>query len=120
MMPLWQFFKQLFAQVTNPPIDPIREEIVMSLACPVGPEGNLLADPGASHCARLLIQHPVLTLNEMETLKADKSSGFKTAVIDMTFQVGSGPDGLLAVSMALFFNQCWVMNFFSHTFNLGT
>ena len=44
------YFKQLFAQVTNPPIDPIREEVVMSLVCPVGPEGNLLSDPSNKHC----------------------------------------------------------------------
>ena len=91
------YFKQLFAQVTNPPIDPIREEIVMSLVCPVGPEANLLDEPGPQHCKRLNITHPVLTLEEMETLK-NGDKGFKTAVIDITFPVGSGPDGLLAVS----------------------
>ena len=104
------YFKQLFAQVTNPPIDPIREEIVMSLCCPVGPESNLLSDPDASHCSRLEVKHPVLTLDEMATLKnteykkADGSTGFKTAVIDTTFPVGSGPDGLLAVSLV--FGEC--------------
>lgn len=89
------YFKQLFAQVTNPPIDPIREEIVMSLVCPVGPEGNLLAEPGPGHCRRLNVTHPVLSLEEMETLK-NGSKDFKCAVIDITFPVGSGPDGLLA------------------------
>lgn len=95
------YFKQLFAQVTNPPIDPIREEIVMSLVCPVGPEGNLLSDPQQSHCERLVVRHPVLTLDEMETLKNQEykstsgGQGFKTAVIDTTFSVGSGPDGML-------------------------
>jgi hypothetical protein len=92
------YFKQLFAQVTNPPIDPIREEIVMSLVCPVGPEGNLLAEPGPEHCRRLNVTHPVLSLEEMETLK-NGSKDFKCAVIDITFPVGSGPDGLLAVSL---------------------
>jgi hypothetical protein len=97
------YFKQLFAQVTNPPIDPIREEIVMSLVCPVGPEGNLLSDPQQSHCERLVVRHPVLTLDEMETLKNQEykstsgGQGFKTAVIDTTFSVGSGPDGMLQV-----------------------
>jgi len=95
------YFKQLFAQVTNPPIDPIREEIVMSLVCPVGPEGNLLSQPSEQHCERLVVRHPVLTLEEMETLKnheykrPDGSTAFKTAVIDSTFPVGSGPDGML-------------------------
>jgi len=101
------YFKQLFAQVTNPPIDPIREEIVMSLVCPVGPEGNLLADPSQEHCQRLIVRHPVLTLEEMDTLKnheykrVDGKSGFKTATIDTTFPVGSGPDGMLQVSLAM-------------------
>jgi hypothetical protein len=98
------YFKQLFAQVTNPPIDPIREEIVMSLVCPVGPEGNLLADSGPEHSQRLVVRHPVLTLEEMATLKnnefkgPDGSSKFKSATIDITFPVGSGVDGMLAVS----------------------
>jgi glutamate synthase (NADH) len=97
------YFKQLFAQVTNPPIDPIREEIVMSLVCPVGPEGNLLSDPSPEHCKRLVVRHPVLTLEEMETLKNrtfkfdDGSVGFQTHVIDTTFAVGTGPDGMLQV-----------------------
>ena len=97
------YFKQLFAQVTNPPIDPIREEIVMSLVCPVGPEGNLLSEPSEEHCRRLLVRHPVLTLEEMRLLKnkeykqSDGSTGFKTAVIDTTFPAGSGPDGMLQV-----------------------
>ena len=100
---VFDYFKQLFAQVTNPPIDPIREEIVMSLVCPVGPEGNLLSDPSPQHCERMVIRHPVLTMQEMETLKnkqykrADGSTAFSTAVIDTTFPAGSGPDGMLQV-----------------------
>jgi hypothetical protein len=101
------YFKQLFAQVTNPPIDPIREEIVMSLVCPVGPEGNLLADSGPEHSQRLVVRHPVLTLEEMATLKnnefkaPDGTCKFKCAAIDITFPVGSGVDGMLAVSTRL-------------------
>lgn len=99
------YFKQLFAQVTNPPIDPIREEIVMSLVCPVGPEGNLLADAGPGHSQRLIVNHPVMTLEEMATLKgedyknSDGATKFKCATIDITFPVGSGVDGMLAVSI---------------------
>jgi glutamate synthase (NADPH/NADH) len=93
------YFKQLFAQVTNPPIDPIREEIVMSLVCPVGPEGNLLSEPSLQHCQRLVVRNPVLTLEEMRTIKnMEYSNGdakFRTAVIDTTFPAGSGPDGML-------------------------
>lgn len=102
------YFKQLFAQVTNPPIDPIREEIVMSLVCPVGPEGNILADPSEEHCKRLVVKHPVLSLEQMATLKnhefkgKDGKTAFRTVVIDTTFPAGSGPDGILAVSIFLF------------------
>jgi len=99
--PVSDYFKQLFAQVTNPPIDPIREEIVMSLVCPVGPEHNLLAEPCPQHCERLVIRNPVLTLEEMDVLKNSEyvrpggRTGFKCAVIDTSFPVGSGPDGML-------------------------
>lgn len=95
------YFKQLFAQVTNPPIDPIREEIVMSLVCPVGPEQNLLSSASGKHCERLVVRHPLLTLEEMQTLKSKKytrkdgSIAFSTQVIDTTFPVGSGVDGML-------------------------
>jgi hypothetical protein len=101
---VFDYFKQLFAQVTNPPIDPIREEIVMSLVCPVGPEGNLLADPSPQHCERLVVRNPILTFEEMETIKnqkfmtADGTTKFETHVIDITFPAGSGPDGMLQVS----------------------
>ena len=95
------YFKQLFAQVTNPPIDPIREEIVMSLVCPVGPEQNILADSSEKHCERLVVRHPLLTMEEMSTLKnkkykrSDGSTAFSTHVIDTTFPVDSGVDGML-------------------------
>lgn len=90
------YFKQLFAQVTNPPIDPIREEIVMSLVCPVGPENNLLSEPSQEHCRRLNVRHPVLTLEEMSTLKhSSHKAPFHCAVIDCTFSADSGPDGML-------------------------
>ena len=75
------YFKQLFAQVTNPPIDPIREEVVMSLQCPVGPEANLL-ESNAEHCARLLLPQPVLSLKEMEALKAHEHRGWKAVTLD--------------------------------------
>jgi len=102
------YFKQLFAQVTNPPIDPIREEIVMSVVCPVGPEGNLLADPSEKHCERLVVRHPVLTLDEMATLKnheykkPDGAVAFNTHTVDVTFPAGSGVDGMLQVRNAYF------------------
>ena len=78
------YFKQLFAQVTNPPIDPIREEVVMSLVCPVGPEQNLL-DATAAHAARLFLPHPVLSLEEMEALKSAEFRGWKAVTLDASF-----------------------------------
>lgn len=62
---LFSYFQQLFAQVTNPPIDPFREQIVMSLRCPVGPESNLL-EPENELESRLLLDHPVMSLVDVE------------------------------------------------------
>ncbi len=70
---LYDYFKQLFAQVTNPPIDSIREEIIMSLECYVGPEGNLL-DTLPEHAKRLRLKHPILTSEDMAALKRHGSS----------------------------------------------
>lgn len=87
-----EYFKQLFAQVTNPPIDPIREEIVMSLECPVGPEGNLL-DITPDHAKRLVIDQPVLSEDELESLLSGVD-GWPAARIDCTFKAGLGEAGL--------------------------
>jgi hypothetical protein len=76
---VFDYFKQLFAQVTNPPIDPIREEMVMSLRCPVGPEANLL-EKGAEHARRMVVEHPVLTLESMQALK-DSTYRYSTLVL---------------------------------------
>ena len=91
---LYDYFKQLFAQVTNPAIDSIREEVVMALECYVGPEGNLL---GASeqHAHRLRIPHPVLSNDELESLKAIDFRGWRSRTIDITFERGGGREGLL-------------------------
>ncbi|PSN37438.1 Glutamate synthase 1 [NADH] [Blattella germanica] len=84
----YDYFKQLFAQVTNPPIDPFREKVVMSLMCPIGPEANLL-EPSEKQCHRLFLHNPILSLKDLEVIKATKHSGWKTKVIDIT-----GPKGL--------------------------
>ena len=91
---LYDYFKQLFAQVTNPAIDSIREEVVMALECYVGPEGNLL---GASeeHAHRLRIPHPVLSNDELESLKAIDFRGWRSRTIDITFERDGGREGLL-------------------------
>ncbi|GBG27802.1 Ferredoxin-dependent glutamate synthase [Hondaea fermentalgiana] len=85
-----EYFKQLFAQVTNPPIDPIREEIVMSLQCPVGPEANLL-EVTESHAARLMVKEPILSEQDMAAVLAADSpeNAFKgrwfSKAIDITY-----------------------------------
>jgi glutamate synthase domain-containing protein 2/glutamate synthase domain-containing protein 1/glutamate synthase domain-containing protein 3 len=88
---LYSYFKQLFAQVTNPPIDPIREELVMSLETYLGPEKNLLEEsPGHSH--RLRIQRPVLTNDELRKLKHIRQNGFKAKVIPIVFKANDEKD----------------------------
>jgi glutamate synthase (NADPH) large chain len=85
---IYDYFKQLFAQVTNPAIDSIREEIIMSLECYVGPEGNLL-DTLEADAARLLLPHPILTNEELAAIKAmDRAPagrGWRTKMIDITY-----------------------------------
>lgn len=85
---IYDYFKQLFAQVTNPPIDSIREEVVMSLRCFLGPEGNLLeTTPEQAH--RLSIDHPVLSNQELADIKNADYRGMKTQVIDTTFDANA-------------------------------
>ncbi|MDO8662115.1 MAG: glutamate synthase large subunit [Candidatus Omnitrophota bacterium] len=81
---LFNYFKQLFAQVTNPAIDPIREELVMSLHTYLGPEKNIL-DETPGHCRKLFIRHPVLSNAELETIRKIKKAGFKTKTISLLF-----------------------------------
>ncbi|NLF69690.1 MAG: glutamate synthase large subunit [Candidatus Anammoximicrobium sp.] len=90
---LYDYFKQLFAQVTNPPIDSIREEIIMSLECYIGPERNLL-ETTERHCQRLLMPHPILTNEDLAAVKELDYRGWKTRTIDMTFPRAAGPDGM--------------------------
>ena len=80
----YDYFKQLFAQVTNPPIDSIREEIIMSLECYVGPEGNLL-ETTPEHSNRLRLRHPILTHEEIAAIKHMDHRGWRAKTIDMTF-----------------------------------
>ncbi len=91
---LYDYFKQLFAQVTNPPIDSIREEVVMSLECYIGPEQNLL-DVTPAHCHRLLVPHPILTNQELAALEHMTKRGWKTQKIDITFDRKEGKGGLV-------------------------
>src|SRR3954449_2916717 len=91
--PLFSYFKQLFAQVTNPPIDPIREQLVMSLGTGVGRERNLL-DESPEHAHQLVMDQPILRNGELETLRAVSSDIFRSHTIDITWPVAHGADGL--------------------------
>ncbi len=91
--PLFSYFKQLFAQVTNPPIDPIREKVVMSLATSVGAEVNLL-DESPAHAHQLFMKQPILRNHELEKLRQVSHDIFHAATIDLTWPVEQGPDGM--------------------------
>ena len=81
---LYDYFKQLFAQVTNPPIDSIREEVIMSLECYVGPERNLLGT-SRRHAHRLRVPHPILDNDELAAIKTMDHRGWRAKTIDITF-----------------------------------
>src|SRR3954470_22026864 len=93
--PLFNYFKQLFAQVTNPPIDPIREAIVMSVGTGVGSEHNLLSE-SPEHARQLAMQTPILFDRELQQLRHVDSSVFKAHTVDITWPVSEGPDGMSA------------------------
>jgi glutamate synthase (NADPH/NADH) large chain len=101
---LYNYFKQLFAQVTNPPIDPIREEIVMSLTTFIGPKPNLLGIDETNPPLRLEAQQPVLSNDDLARLrnihKATKGQ-FKALVLDITYPVKQGAKGCAAALKAL-------------------
>ena len=90
---LFNYFKQLFAQVTNPPIDSIREELVMSLETTMGRERNLL-DERAEDCQQLFLKSPILTPEQLEYIRTIDLPGLKAAVISTLFPVAEGPEGL--------------------------
>ncbi len=90
---LYSYFKQLFAQVTNPPIDSIREAIVMSVKASVGSEHNLL-DETPAHARQLVIDNPILLDAELEQLRHVEHEAFKSWTVDTTFRAAHGPDCL--------------------------
>ncbi|MDR2105162.1 MAG: glutamate synthase large subunit [Deferribacteraceae bacterium] len=81
---LFGYFKQLFAQVTNPPIDPIREELVMSLATYIGNKGNILEET-ALHAKIIRLERPILTDDEIERIKSIRENGFRAVSIPIAF-----------------------------------
>jgi glutamate synthase (NADPH) large chain len=93
--PLFSYFKQLFAQVTNPAIDPIRESIVMSLEACIGPEINLLGET-PDHCHQLVMPQPLLRSPQLEKLRQVDHSVFEARTIDMTWPVSQGAMGMEA------------------------
>ncbi|MEH2057823.1 MAG: glutamate synthase-related protein [Nostoc sp.] len=94
---LYDYFKQRFAQVTNPAIDPLREKLVMSLKVELGERGNLL-EPKPEYARRLKLESPVLTDVELEAIKL---SGFATAELSTLFAIADGPEGLKAAVQSL-------------------
>ena len=88
---LFRYFKQHFAQVTNPPIDPLREEIVMSLVSCVGGEGNLL-DESPRQCRMLELPHPFLCNEELAKLRRNPLTDFRVSTLSMTFPVEGDPE----------------------------
>ena len=98
---LYNYFKQLFAQVTNPPIDPIREELVTSVETTIGPEHNLL-EPRPHSCRHIKLQSPILKNDELAKLRQIQRPGFRAATLPILFSIADGEDGLERAMDALF------------------
>jgi glutamate synthase (NADPH/NADH) large chain/glutamate synthase (ferredoxin) len=90
---LFKYFKQLFAQVTNPPIDPIREELVMSLTTSIGPKPNLM-DEHPESCRRIRVKQPILTNADLQKIREIADPHFRSRTLKMLFRVAEGPVGL--------------------------
>ena len=98
---LYNYFKQLFAQVTNPPIDSIREEIVTSTITTLGSEGNLL-EPTPQSCRQIQLTSPVITNEELEKLRALDQPGFKSTTLPILYEVAAGGPALEKALSELF------------------
>ncbi len=90
---LYNYFKQLFAQVTNPPIDAIREEIITATVTTIGPEKNLIA-PTPDSCRQIRIQTPILTNEELAKIRHIRREGFKSVTLPIVFKASEGSAGL--------------------------
>ncbi len=91
---LYNYFRQQFAQVTNPPIDPIREELVMSLSEYIGAVGMNILTPNESHCKMVRLNHPILSNTQIDLLCNIRYKGFKSLKLPMLFEVAKGRRGL--------------------------
>ncbi len=93
--PLFNYFKQLFAQVTNPPIDPIREDLVMSAVTTIGPERNLFEET-PEHCHQLRLETPILTNAQLAQIRAIPRDGLRAVTLPIRYPVAAGGAGLRA------------------------
>ena len=91
---LYNYFRQQFAQVTNPPIDPIREELVMSLTEYIGAVGMNILTPSENHCKMVRLNHPILNNAQLDILYNIRYKGFKTVKLPLLFEVAKGCQGL--------------------------
>lgn len=98
---LYTYFKQLFAQVTNPPVDAIREEVVMAENIMLGPEGNLLEET-PEHCHRLYLKRPIISNEELEKIRHVKQGKLKATTLPIVFNVDEGTAGLEKAMEELF------------------
>jgi len=98
---LYDYFKQLFAQVTNPPIDPIREELITSTLTLLGAEANLL-EPTPESARLIRLEHPILTDRDLARLAANGLPGFGTQTLTLLFEAQGGPEGMRLALEALF------------------
>ena len=90
----YNYFRQQFAQVTNPPIDPLREELVMSLTEYIGAVGMNILTPSESHCKMVRLNHPILSNTQLDILCNIRYKGFKTVKLPMLFEVSKRKAGL--------------------------
>ncbi|WP_281184828.1 glutamate synthase large subunit [Trichlorobacter lovleyi] len=98
---LYNYFKQLFAQVTNPPIDPIREEIITSTTTLIGAEANLLK-PNALNARMIKLEQPILSNEDFEKLRALDRPGFKATTLTLLFKAADGAEGMQKALDSLF------------------
>ena len=92
---LYDYFKQIFAQVSNPPVDAIREELVMSLTSRLGHERNIL-NPGPEHARMLKLEHPILSNEQLEKIKELDKQDFKSSTLSILFEAETGIDGFIS------------------------